>query len=486
MSAAQVANVRRQTLSEMMTPNQMDGWYNEVYSANSELSSLPFPLPPAIRGIPERCMCSRTAYRKTYELHAGHTAVLVLNKHAGPINLNTMPPIIFPTDTLEHDYLIFDYASSGTSLQSSGPWDTNASTNSFTDLLNTAAMIPVPVPPVNGTDPRDLLQPTSRNGSYVFLGGSMSMQVTTAFDATAQMFAADTNQNPKNWGDRGQHTNWYHPGNTSLGAPWFGDGQYVPPGTVNGTMEYPLPPLLMKGLPSGGAIIPQDYGTWNPTVADFFAAYKSVSVPGNSVGSAYAQIAGDHDITPGCGILTNNAWHADLMAASGEFPVCSTGAVLLSSGCCLVVTAPLNKSVQLKIECTASWCCPIDPILPEYLSAHTSEPHTVRNMSYINTALCLVGSMERCRSDVKNTILGKMVQETDSGSRLASEYMGKIDTSTAVASATTGRPMTRADNSSLLQKAWSSLKSVAKDKIVTYAPKVGEFLLKSALVALGI
>jgi len=489
VESAKVAQLPRARLDAITTDMTTDAWYNELYSANSECESLPFPVPPAVRGIPDRTMCSRAAYRLTQSVDPGCVGVLVLNKHAGPVNTAGLSPLGLSTSATEQDFLFWQFTTPTTPISNDpSPVTVQACQNHFSDMINNADLAVFPVPPVNGTDPRDLLQPYSRNGAYCFLGASMGVEVTTPYQGAATIFAADTNQNPKNWGDRGVSSNYYHPGDPIAGTGFFGDMQYVFPGSSPGTMRYLVPPALMGGIPAGGGNW-TTYNTFNATVGEFFGAYRSCTLPGNSTGAAYAQIAGDSDLTPGCGVIQANAWGYDLMSASGEFPVANTLAVLLASGCAIAIINTSAVAITVRCTCTASWACPVDSSLPEYLNATPSPAHAVRDMTYLNTANCGNESLEAVRKLVKDEMYAKMEDEPDIGPRIAAAVGHSIvrrNLPMVVTSASTGKPMTQAQSQSLLSGLWSRLKTAAKEKALSLGKDAGRMALQAVASTLGI
>lgn len=438
-----------------------DRWYNEVFSANSEQENLPFPVCPAARGIQDRCMGVRGAYKLSHSLAAGHAAVILYNKHAGPFYNFNQVELGANYAVTEADFLLLDYASQATPLTNSGSnWTVGGFLNGATDLINWGgSMSPTIIPPVNGVDPRDLLQPISRNGGYCSLGASMAVEVATTLNGQAVIAAADTNQNPRNMGDRHVSSTWFHPGPNLPG-----DGREIYPGVIPGNMVIPVPPGAMQGLAPCVQVPPNTGWTGNamvstqvpiPTVDGFFLTYNRTVVGGNSKAYAYAQIAGDQDCTPGSGLLQPDVEGINMMYASGEFPLASIGPTIFASGCLIyIANNSATDNLTINVTCTAAFVCPVDPTVPDYLTARPCPAHSVRSMSYLNTADVSSQSPIDAKRKVKTAMISRMAASTDTSIRSAASLQSlnyMISSGSGTSGTMTVRPGVEGTFSSVLR-----------------------------------
>lgn len=404
----------------------------------------------------------------------------MFNRHAGPAcSAISGSPAWIPV--LASDFIWLSYAGMTSKMSNAGGLNASSWQNANWDVVGwggpTGAQ-PTIIPPVNGVDPRDLVQPVMRSGGYCLLGASMNVQVTTTLNGLATVYAADDNQNPRNWGQYGITSNLLHPGTPPTGG-YYCDGQLVMPGNCPGTMRYPMSPSVMPfslpGAPAGAEV---NYGnSYDPTLTDFFGSYTKTVVGGNAHAYAWGQIAGDSDFTPSCGIIQSmGADGMDLMTISGEYPIGSIIPLLFASGCAICVANNGADSVAINIECTASFACPAEPTIPDYFQARPCGAHIVRDMTYLDTAVVSTKSHAAARLEAKNIMASKMEACETGESRVARAVMNTpvVASARVVNVPRVGAHMSPDQNRALLPMLWDKLKSAAKEQIQTHGPALAK------------
>jgi len=372
---------QKKAISRLVTRDGADAWYNVYHSMYSEMV-LPLPRLPTPGGVMARCAGAEGSYKNTFVLQPACTGVVLFNPHAGEI----YPPssVHLPT-ILGWDFLFLQTSTStpilgteeytyqfgeltGDFLQPTGLWDAS------------------PIQPVGGYQPRSLLQPSSPNGASVLLGASDAVEVVTPLNGSAQIWAADMNQNPRFWSNCSIVSNTFTPG-TYDGVNAQADPQQLWPTNCTGKTRIIVPAdPQYYGMGGGGA-------TFNMDPVTQCKSMRTTSLGGNSRAYAYAQIPGDIDWMPGRGIATpfttdtsGNLVYYDSFHANGEFPLGNLYAMLFSAKAYLVVQNTSSVPITVNVTCTADFGAIMDATVPEYPSGVVPEPHDVPDMDFLATA----------------------------------------------------------------------------------------------------